>query len=296
MSRLSPSLARLSKKLLPALLVAGVAIPAAAHAAHERQASLRAEREMDALASAIGPLSSAMPGGAGSGAAGERRVTLNGAPLFFRKNTEQGSLDEVMAHVAKECASGSETSAFGLAKNLDDGESRPIALQQVFSQEAENGARASLCIFANDGAAGSSSDETHRVRYTLAARRDDGSIAVTTVVNASSTPLNELFPAEGDAPGSDLEGVARPEQSRRTMTAVVGHGEHAVRVYESPLAVTQAVASYDRQMKALGYLTTGSLEDARMYRLDGRSYVASFRGTTGGSTVALLPFGSTPSN
>jgi hypothetical protein len=43
-------------------------------------------------------------------------------------------------------------------------------------------------------------------------------------------------------------------------------------------------------MAALGYATTGALEDARMYRKDGKSFVASFRGTTGGSTVALMPF------
>ena len=274
-------------KVLSVLLVAAVAVPAAAHAAGERRANLRAQREMDAMSSAVGAVTLT----AGS----ERKVTLNGAPMFFRKTSERGTLDAVMARVAKECASGTEASAFGLSKSLDDGANKPIELQRVFSQESEGGVRASLCIFANEN--GAPNEELHRVRYTLAHAREDGSIAVTTVVNASSTPLNELFPAEGDAPGSDLEGVARPEQSRRTMTAVVGNpADHAVRVYESTLALEPAVASYDRQMSALGYVTTGSLEDARMYRKDGRSYIASFRGTTEGSTVALLPFGAPPSH
>ncbi len=269
------------KHLVSILLVSAVAVPAAAHAAGEQRAKLRAQREMDAMSSAVGSVNLT----AGS----ERKVTLNGAPLFFRKTTERGTLDAVMSAVAKECASGNEASAFGLSKSLDDGVNKPIELQRVFSQESEGGVRASLCIFANEG--GAANEELHRVRYTLAHQRDDGSIAVTTVVNASSTPLQELFPAEGDAPGSDLEGVARPEQSRRTLTAIVGT-DHAVRVYESSLALEPAVASYDRQMSALGYATTGSLDDARMYRKDGRSFVASFRGTTDGSTVALLPFGS----
>ena len=281
-------MSHLRAKVLSALLVVGIAVPAAAHAAHERQAGVRAQREMEALANAIEPITLT----AGS----ESRVTLNGAPLFFRKTTEQGSLDQVMARIAKECASGSQSSAFGLSKNLDDHATKPITLERVVSQESEGGVRASLCIFANEDGAGR--DDDHRVRYTLAHQREDGSIAVTTVVNASSTPLNEIFPAEGDAPGSDLAAVARPEQSRRTMTAIVGAGaaQHAVRVYESPLDVPAAVTSYDRQMTSLGYATTGSLEDARMYRRGGRSYVASFRGTTGGSTLALMPFGSTPSN
>jgi hypothetical protein len=271
-------------RFLSALLVVGIAIPVAAQAAHERRDSLRRERDLAPFAKLVEPLGSV------ADASGMQRVTLNGAPLFFRKSTEKGTLDEVMAAVAKECASGTESAAFGLPKNLDDGAARPIALSRVVAQEAENGARASLCIFAGDERG--PSEQLRRVRYTLAHRRDDGTIAVTTVVNASSTPLNELFPLEGDAPGSDLAEIARPEQARRTMTAVVGSGAHAVRVYESPLPVEVAVTSYDRQMAALGYATTGSLEDARMYRKDGRSYVASFRGTTGGSTVALLPFGS----
>ncbi len=278
-----PAFAKLISRLSP-LLVVAIAIPAVAQAASERKATLQAEREIAAYGKAIEPIQIA----AGS----ERRVTLNGAPLFFRKATEQGTLDEVMARVAKECASGTEASAFGLSKNLDDGLEKPIALEQVFSQEAEGGARASLCIFANED--GASSRELHRVRYTLANKRDDGSIAVTTIVNASTTPLEEIFPAEGDAPGSDLPGVARPEGSRRTMTAIVGgKGQtvaQAVRVYETPLAVEPAVASYDKRMAALGYATTGALEDARMYRKDGKSFIASFRGTTGGSTVALMAF------
>ena len=275
--------------ILSVLLVAAVAVPAAAHAAGERRANLRAQREMDAMSSVVGAVTLT----AGS----ERKVTLNGAPMFFKKTSERGTLDAVMARIARECASGTEASAFGLSKSLDDGANEPIELQRVFSQESEGGVRASLCIFANAAGARAPNEELHRVRYTLAHAREDGSIAVTTVVNASSTPLNELFPAEGDAPGSDLDGVARPEQSRRTMTAVVGRpSDHAVRVYESTLALEPAVASYDRQMSALGYVTTGSLVDARMYRKDGRSYVASFRGTTDGSTVALLPFGAPPSH
>lgn len=271
-------------KVLYGLLVVGIAIPVAAQAAHERRSTLRVDRDMAAFANLVEPMQSV------AGASSEQRVMLNGAPLYFRKSTAQGTMDEVMAAVAKECASGTESAAFGLSKNLDDGASKPITLQRVVTQEAENGARASLCIFANEENAGP--ERLRRVRYTLAHRRDDGTIALATVVNASSTPLNELFPMEGDAPGSDLADIARPEQSRRTMTAIIPSNQHAVRVYETPLAVEAAVTSYDRQMRSLGYVTTGTLEDARMYRKDGRSYVASFRGTTGGSTVALLPFGS----
>jgi hypothetical protein len=277
----------LRTKVIPALVVIGIAIPAAAHSASEHRAKLRAEKEISELTQAIAPIALAAPGA--------RRVTLNGATMYFDKKTEQGTLDEVMGRIAKECANGEQNAAFGLPTDADEGESKSIHLERVHTQQSEDGnVRASLCIFAKEGAP--DSEEARRVRYTLAHRRDDGSIAVTTVVSASGTPLNEIFPAEGDAPGSDIEGVARPENARRTLTAIVGKNEHAVRVYESSMDVPAAVTSYDRQMGALGFATTGSLEDARMYRKDGKSFVASFRATTDGSTVALMPFGNEASN
>lgn len=277
----------LKKKVVFALVIAGIAVPAAAHSAREQREKQRAQREIDELTQAIAPIAMAAPGA--------RRVTLNGATMYFEKKTAEGSLDEVMARVAKECASGDQNTAFGLSTDAAEGESKSLKLDRVHTQESDDGSvRASLCIFAKEGAA--DSEEARRVRYTLAHRRDDGSIALTTVVSACGTPLNEIFPAEGDAPGSDLEGIARPDNARRTLTAIVGKNEHSVRVYESSMAVPQAVTSYDQKMGALGFATTGSLEDARMYRKDGKSFVASFRATTDGSTVALMPFGNGPSN
>lgn len=277
---------KLRAKIASVVAVVGIAVPAAAHSAHERSEKLRIEREMAEFAQAIEPITLA--------AGAERRVTINGATMYFNKTTRPGTLDEVMANIAKECASGDQASAFGLSDGTLEGESKPIRLERVETQEGEGGVRASLCIFAKDGPA--DGEEARRARYTLAHRRDDGSISVTTIVNACGTPISELFPAEGDAPGSDLDGIARPENARRTLTAIVGKNEHSVRVYESSSSVETAVSSYDEQMGALGFATTGSLEDARMYRKDGKSYAASFRATTGGSTIALMPFGSPPSN
>lgn len=280
-------MSHLRAKIVSAIVVVGIAVPAAAHSARERTASMRAEKEISELTQAIAPIAMAAPGA--------RRVTLNGATMYFDRKTEQGTLDEVMARIAKECASGEQTTAFGLPTDALEGESKALRLERVHTQSSEDGSvRASLCIFAKEGSP--ESEEARRVRYTLAHRRDDGSISVTSVVSACGTPLNEIFPAEGDAPGSDLEGLARPENSRRTLTAIVGKNEHSVRVYESSMNVPSAVTSYDRQMGALGFQTTGSLEDARMYRKDAQGFAVSFRATTEGSTVALTPFGNEPSN
>lgn len=248
------------KTALKIAFVLGVSVPAASYAANERRAVVDAKREMDAIANVAQTV---------TGAA--HVVHMNGAELYFDKHTEDGSVADVMARVAHECAAGD----LGVPRERE----LTADFQRVVSEEAENGTRASLCIF-----------EGHRVRWTMAFPREDGSVAVTTVVNASSTPIEQLFPVEGDAPGSDLAEIARPKEARRTATIIVGKGEHSVRVYESTLSVEESVGTYDTQMKARGFETTGALEDARMYRKDGRSWAASFRATTAGSTVALMPF------
>ena len=278
----------LHARILSAIAVLAVAIPAAGHAVRERVKAKAAQAELETMVEQLTPVAT-------SAAAGQRRVTLNGAPIFFDKHTERGTLDEVMARINGACASGERDLAFGEAMPAEDGTSHPIRLERIAVAESEGGVNASLCIFAGDIAdpslVGTSREPTHRVRYTLAFDRGDGTVSVTSVVNASEMALATMFPATGDAPGNDLEGVARPADARRTHTAIVGAGEHSVRIYETVHPVEEAVAGYDGAMATLGYATTGTLADARMYRKNGRSYLASFQPTVaGGTRIALAPF------
>jgi hypothetical protein len=279
----------LRARIASIVVIAVVAVPATAHSVHKRREEKRSLRDIEALTAAIEPIAIS--------AGGVRRVSMNGAPLLFRTETRRGSLEDVMASIARECASGDHDLSLGAPPSVGEGQSRDIRLERVFTQEAASSdVRASLCIFApdtpdDDAKAGTPSEPVHRVRYNLARQREDGTTSVTTVVNLSSTPLAEIFPAEGDSPGSDLADVARPELSKRTLTAIVGNNEHAVRVYESQQATEAAVTSYDTAMTKLGFATTAATSDARMYRRDGKSYVASFRATTEGCSIAIAPFG-----
>lgn len=271
------------------LAIVAIAAPAAGHAARARLREKEADRALAAAMAALEPMAPA---------SGRRAVALNGSEVIVERSTQPGPIDAVMARVAEECASGDRDRAFG-GEPRAEGASRALTLSRIAVAEAESGARASLCIFAadreGDGLVGPRTPLA-RARYTLASTREDGTVAVLTVVNASADPLATLFPAEGDAPGSDLPGVARPASSRRLLTAVVGQNEHSVRVYASALPLDEAIASYDGAMGALGYATTGTLADGRMFRKDGRSFVVSFEPTTTGSTVAIVPFdGSAPS-
>jgi hypothetical protein len=263
------------KNILRFVAIVVVAVPSTAHAVHARLEERRARDELARLMATVPPLKTMRDGA--------QRVTLNGATVFFRKTTEARSVDDALAAARRECESGDpETALGGEARVSKDGAlSKTIKLERIVTEASDDGtARASLCIFEGEGA--------RRVRYTLAERAADGTTRITTVGNASATPLADLFPAEGDSPGSDIAGIARPERSRRTLTAMVESG--SVRIYESPLAMTEAMRSYDAAMSGLGYVATASLADARMYRRDGRSYAVSFNATSDGSSVTIAPF------
>jgi hypothetical protein len=229
---------------------------------------------------------------------GVRDVSINGARIFFKQTTEHRPLADVMKGIAKECGTGDHDIALGIADgHREGGETKALKLERVVSQDADSGVvKASLCIFepeANVGGEeeGSNREPLRRARYTLAHQREDGSVGVTTIATASSTPLSDLFPAEGDSPGSDLTEVARPESSRRTLTAMVGtKAKNAVRVYESDLPTAQAVTSYDSAMEKRGFVTHAKLAEGRMYLKDDKRFVVTFHGTSAGSTVTISQF------
>jgi len=283
------------RKAFSVAIIALAAIPATAHAVHSQRAESRAKRDLEAMTSAVLPF--VPEDGEVAGANGVRDVTLNGARIFFKQASENKPIDDVLKGIAKECESPDQTVALGISGNDRENETKQIKLERVVVQETPEApnVKASLCIFAAEanvgGEEGSNHEPLRRVRYTLAHQRDDGTTRVTTISTACSTPLSEIFPAVGDAPGSDLTEVARPEAARRPLTAMVGSKQkNAVRVYESDLPTEKSISSYDSAMGTKGFQTTASLPLGRMYRKDGHGFVVSFQGKTGGSTVTISQF------
>jgi hypothetical protein len=276
----------LRTKLISTLLVTGVAAPASAHAVHERREAVHAERELEQLTNALRPVMAST--------AGMDRVSINGASLRVRASTVNDKLDNVMRAVERDCSSGDYDVALGGDILPSEGDSRPIKLERIVSQEGEAGVRASLCIFARDPGSETNLANPHtpsrRVRYTLGHQLEDGRTAVTSVVQESTTPLADLFPADGDAPGSDSPDMPRPASARRMVTANVGTAGYTVRIYRSTLPIQGAIASYDQAVATAGYKTTGTLPTARMYSRDGKNFMASFLETTEGTAVTLAPY------
>jgi hypothetical protein len=62
-----------------------------------------------------------------------------------------------------------------------------------------------------------------------------------------------MFPKEGDAPGSDAANAPRPNEAKRLLTASVDGSPYGVRIYDAAGSPSDALASYDAAMPALGW-------------------------------------------
>ena len=96
------------------------------------------------------------------------------------------------------------------------------------------------------------------MRYVFAQRYEaEGEEDVThfiTVWVEGSFDLGAMFPAEGDAPGIDLEDVPRPVRSRRLFSTLeIGHDKVLV-MYETDEPKSRVVAFYKREMPKLDWL------------------------------------------
>jgi hypothetical protein len=78
--------------------------------------------------------------------------------------------------------------------------------------------------------------------------------------------LKEMFPAQGDAPGTDLAGVARPEGARRILDASVDGSPFGVRVYDGSGVPATILDGYQRDLVAKGW-TSVSMPDEDALRM-----------------------------
>jgi hypothetical protein len=88
--------------------------------------------------------------------------------------------------------------------------------------------------------------------YTYVARKGDET-RVITLWTDSGLNLGRMFPASGDAAGSDSSSVPRPPQARRTLTAQALGLPLSVRIYESSLDETSLDRFYSRELAQRGF-------------------------------------------
>ncbi|WP_394836068.1 hypothetical protein LVJ94_04070 [Pendulispora rubella] len=127
---------------------------------------------------------------------------------------------------------------------------------------------------------------------------DADTTGIITVATESAAPLEVLFPAEGDAPGGDFDGVLRPPDSRRTFAATFDGEAYGVRMYELGRTISETVATPDEEMRKHGWSSSTavakSLPDARLYTRGNMEMVASFRSNPDRLTSVTIAPLSTP--
>jgi hypothetical protein len=139
------------------------------------------------------------------------------------------------------------------------------------------------------------------VRYVAARELDNGKTHVLAVWSEGAFRIGALFPASGDAPGSDLLGVPRPIAATRELSVIAPGRSFALRLYGSTQRPHEVLAFYARALPEQGWdplptrLPHGRLDNgAAMHAFTraGRAVaVGAGSGTDGKTVVSLVDLG-----
>ena len=182
-------------------LVAGAGIPIVGHAMHERRAQRAELEQLDGLTQQLMRIT--------RHAKTAHHVYVNGLPVFFRTSTASGNVAATLDAIRQECESGDPRTMLGLPREAEDGAppAHSLVLNRVERQVDQDDVGASLCIFHAANAGGSPEAGGAQIRYSLVHQVDEKTTGVFTISTEASAPLEALFPAEGDVPGGDFDGV-----------------------------------------------------------------------------------------
>ncbi len=91
--------------------------------------------------------------------------------------------------------------------------------------------------------------------------------------STGSLPILAAFPKTGDAPGRDLDGIPRPEGSRRLLSAAEAGSPYALGLYEDAAASPNPLATYAALLGARGFTVTRVSGERLWARLGTRELV-----------------------
>ena len=130
--------------------------------------------------------------------------------------------------------------------------------------------------------------ELGRFRYVFAERTKRGRTHVVTLWSDGPIRLGAMFPASGDAPGTDSAVAPRPPRSRRILSASTDGFPSAVRVYTSAASADEVRATYDRELRAGGFARVEGTKALAYVREDGAQIVLSVAESENATSVTLV--------
>jgi hypothetical protein len=201
----------------------------------------------------------------------EGRLAINGLTVHRVTASTPLSIKEALDRLGRVCSErgGIENSASLLSSERADASSKlPAPLDGTYRREGKNeGVLA--CIdterplglteltrrLRGFGQTGNLS-AVGKLRYVLARRQ--GSVTSLLVLwTDDDAPLLKMFPKTGDAPGSDLPDVPRPDRAERLLSAAEQGSPYSISIYRSrersPLAVRDR---YVKQLQEQGWRVT----------------------------------------
>ena len=245
-------------------------------------------------------------------------VRLNGQPVWVASAVTQEPLDKVLDRFDTHCAASpgamgdawKQLSSIGKGPGKDAeklGAKAGLASAGIIRHETRKEGVV-LCLVKGSESratlkeAAHAFTETHdlgvlgKLRYAYAQVTPQGNTMVITVWTEDRFNLGALFPAQGEAPGKDPEGISRPPDSRRLMSVDVAGTPFGTFVYRSKQEPAALVAAYDAEMNAKGWLTidpdsaTGApqMKMGHAYMKDGAQFVVSAGKDDSGSTILSI--------
>ncbi|HSO00453.1 MAG TPA: hypothetical protein VLS89_19310 [Candidatus Nanopelagicales bacterium] len=244
------------------------------------------------------------------GDVGEQRpIRLNGQPIFVSSTVQPIPLEELLDKVEERCEKDPMAVVDALPglpeaarKELAERQRSRVAAGVVRHEGHDRGMVA--CFMRPEGAAGVGSrvaalnafvdtgdlGKLGNLRYVFAERTEDGRSHVVTAWTDGSFNLYDLVAADGDTPGSDLEGVPRPLRSVRLLTASVDGVPYSVRIYDSGAPPEAIIAQYDRDLIERGWelLAAKMKSQQRVYGREGAHLYVLPREDRGRTLVSLV--------
>ncbi|HVJ92871.1 MAG TPA: hypothetical protein VM580_23885, partial [Labilithrix sp.] len=197
-------------------------------------------------------------------------IRVNGAEIHRSSARTDLAIKEVLDRYQAYCAMS--PSVIGRAMTdipqaLEDRVKLPKGdpLRQGIVRE-EDDRRGMVACFADDGARGGDLGERLRAfresgdlsvfgrfRYVFVERMDRGGSHVVTLWADGPLNVGQMFPAVGDAPGTDSALVPRPTRSRRTFSASADGFPAAVRIYEVQATRSDVSRELDASFASRGF-------------------------------------------
>ena len=247
---------------------------------------------------------------------GGHSVLLNGARLHYARVTTNEPLERVLDRLEAHCDSAPGL----LARDLQNlAQKDPGNFAKQFSDRALGRGIVShrtgtsgvvLCLLADPSRPHASfgealkqfvrsSDlaELGRVRYAYADRVAGERTRVVSFWNDGRFDLSAMFPASGDAEGSDSRVLPRPPEARRTLSAAIEGAPYAVRSYVSNRSRSALEQFYVRWLSQRNW-TFGAQADGTLtyFRNDGYQIFVSFDEYSGQTFVTLTEAGRAAGN